>query len=63
LAEVVTQFIVIKNKADKYLWMEFILHGLSEYSLISKKSIQSGVQFSDMISGMMNLDFEDDDLD
>lgn len=63
LAEVVTQFIVIKNKADKYLWMEFVLHGLSEYSLISKKSIQSGVQFSDMISGMMNLDFEDDDLD
>ncbi len=35
---------------------EFLLHGLSAYSLISKKTLGKGHQFSDLLSGMLNMD-------
>ena len=45
--------------------MEFVLHGLSSYSLISKKTIEGKIQFKDLIGSMMNLgqlNLEDDDF-
>ncbi|MDW3649577.1 MAG: magnesium chelatase [Bacteroidia bacterium] len=51
---------------EKYLLMEFVLHGLAEYSLLSKQGLESGLQFKDLLSGMLNIDdfgVDDDDDD
>jgi magnesium chelatase subunit I len=37
------------------LLMEFVLHGLAAYSLISKKVIDNKVEFKDLIGSMMNM--------
>lgn len=37
------------------LLMEFVLHGLASYSLISKKTIEGKIEFKDLIGSMMNL--------
>lgn len=41
--------------------MEFALHGLAEYSLISKHTLTSGLQFKDLLSSMFNLPDKDED--
>lgn len=43
---------------NKYFMMEFLLHGLSEYSLLSKHLLETGMQFKDLFSAV----FKDDDL-
>lgn len=54
------------NERESALLMEFVLHGLSAHSLISKKVIEGKIEFKDLIGSMMNLgqmNFgEDDDL-
>ena len=35
--------------------MEFVLHGLSSYSLISKKVVEGKIEFKDLIGSMMNM--------
>jgi magnesium chelatase subunit I len=40
--------------------MEFVLHGLASYSLISKKMLDGKIQFKDLMGSMMNMNFEDD---
>jgi magnesium chelatase subunit I len=48
------------------LLMEFVLHGLSAYSLISKKIIENKIEFKDLIGSMVNLgssSYRDDELD
>ena len=35
--------------------MEFVLHGLSSYSLISKKIIEGKIEFKDLMGSMLNL--------
>ena len=44
----------LKNipKKDKLFFMEFALHGLAEYSMISKKHITTGLTFKDLLSSM-----------
>ncbi len=55
-------------KADEQqaaLLMEFVLHGLASYSLISKKMIDGKIEFKDLMGSMMNLGnlhFEEDDF-
>ncbi len=52
------------DKQSKFLLMEFALHGLAEYSQISKNNLVKGLQFKDLLSGMFNLprtEEEDDD--
>ncbi len=52
------------NEKENALLMEFVLHGLSAYSMISKKVIEGKIQFKDLIGSMMNLgqmNFEEDD--
>ena len=47
------------------LLMEFVLHGLASYSLISKKVIDGKIEFKDLMGSMMNLgsmNFEEDDF-
>ncbi|MFA0961482.1 magnesium chelatase [Roseivirga sp. BDSF3-8] len=50
----------------RYFLMEFALHGLSEYSQLSKKQILKGTQFKDLLSSMFSMDapgLDDEDED
>lgn len=48
---------------EQYLLMEFVLHGLAEYSLLGKHGLEAGIQFKDLLSGMLNLGDELEDED
>ena len=58
-----------QDKALKLFLMEFALHGLAEYSLISKHFLVKGLQFKDLLTGMFtpprpsSEDEEEDDDD
>ena len=43
------------NEREAALLMEFVLHGLSAYSIISKKMIDGKIEFNDMMGSMINL--------
>lgn len=43
-----------KSETEKFLFMEFVLHGLAEYSLLSKHKLEYGTQFKDMLSSMFS---------
>ncbi|GAA3932409.1 magnesium chelatase [Chitinophaga oryziterrae] len=40
---------------EQLLLMEFVLHGLASYSLISKKVVENETRFSDLLGTMMNF--------
>jgi magnesium chelatase subunit I len=46
-----------RNTSEKEiaLLMEFVLHGLSAYSMISKKVVEGKIEFKDLIGSMMNM--------
>jgi len=39
----------------RYFLMEFALHGLSEFSMLSRKNLVSGTQFKDLLSSLLNV--------
>lgn len=41
--------------------MEFALHGLAEYSQLSKKLLDTGMQFKDLFSSMFDMEAPDED--
>jgi magnesium chelatase subunit I len=43
------------HEAEMALLMEFVLHGLASYSLISKRLIDGRVEFKDLMGSMLNL--------
>ena len=43
------------NEAEAALWMEFVLHGLASYSIISKKMLENKIEFKDLMGSMLNL--------
>lgn len=46
--------------------MEFVLHGLASYSLISKKLVERGIEFKDLMGSMLNIQtsaFDDEEED
>ena len=52
----VKQFYPNAEEKQAALLMEFLLHGLSEFSLISKKGLEAGgYSFGDILGSMMNL--------
>ncbi len=60
----VKQFYPQIDEDQAGLLMEFVLHGLSEFSLISKKGIEKGgYNFTDMLGSMLNMSLGDDDDD
>lgn len=62
LHSTVKQFYPKADDMQAALLMEFLLHGLAEYSLISKKGVESGgYSFADILGSMMNMDFGTDD--
>ena len=52
-----------EDKESMWFLMEFLLHGLSEYSLISRNRLTAGAQFKDLLSSMFTMPSfgEDDD--
>jgi magnesium chelatase subunit I len=56
------------NEKEAALLMEFVLHGLASYSLISKKILETSVEFKDLMGSMLNIqtsaafDEEEDDF-
>jgi magnesium chelatase subunit I len=64
LGALVDKYRTKASKIDRYFLMEFALHGLAEYSMLSKNPLVSGLQFKDLLSGMFTMpDMEDDALD
>ncbi|HEY9007004.1 MAG TPA: magnesium chelatase [Ohtaekwangia sp.] len=63
LNDLINDFHKNQDVATKLFLMEFALHGLAEYSLISKHSLSAGLQFKDLLSSMFTLPRpgEDDD--
>lgn len=67
LEEVVTQLVGMIPENEKEFFMEFALHGLAEYSQLSKRMLDTGLQFKDLFSSMFDMgsgddeEFEDDD--
>ena len=43
------------NEQETAFLMEFVLHGLASFSMISKKIFETRVEFKDLIGSMMNL--------
>ncbi len=54
LKDLANKFARTTNEREELLFMEFVLHGLSEFSMLSKFQIEAGVQFKDMMSSMLN---------
>lgn len=69
LAELIREFHKGKDAQTQLFLMEFALHGLAEFSLISKHNLATGNQFKDLLSSMFTLprpgevDEDEDDQD
>ncbi|MFN3849319.1 MAG: magnesium chelatase [Spirosomataceae bacterium] len=66
LEEIVDMYYPRIGEKDKFFLMEFALHGIAEFSLISKKSLDTGIKFKDLLDSMFDpnkLDFDDEDED
>jgi magnesium chelatase subunit I len=61
LEEVVTQLVQNLAEKEKEFFMEFALHGLAEYSQLSKKLLDTGLQFKDLFSSMFDMGGETDE--
>lgn len=62
LSELVKSKLPNLNENDHVFMMEFALHGLAEYSMLSKKFLEKGLQFKDLLGGMFSMPkFDDDD--
>ncbi len=67
LKDFIKQHMPTVKGEEQLLYMEFLLHGLAEYSQLSKRAlVQGGVQFKDMLGSMFSLpkpgeDDEDDE--
>ena len=55
-----------KSKHEQLFLMEFALHGLAEYSKLSKSALDVGTRFKDLLSGMFTMpdleDLDEEDL-
>jgi magnesium chelatase subunit I len=61
LKSVIKQFHPSLSNNQQLLLMEFLLHGLAEFSLISKSFLDNGFSFADMFNSLFNAEFEDDE--
>ncbi len=61
LKELVRRYFPKEDEKSLYLLMEFALHGMAEFSLISRFRLESGLQFKDILSSMFTMSKEEDD--
>ncbi|MEM0997112.1 MAG: magnesium chelatase [Bacteroidota bacterium] len=64
LADIVRKHHPGTGPAEQFFLMEFLLHGMAEYSLIGKHQLEKGLQFQDLMSGLFsgNLDEDEDEF-
>jgi magnesium chelatase subunit I len=63
LKELVKKFHPKLSANQQLLLMEFVLHGLAEFSQLNKGFLDNGFAFSDMFNSLFNLEPDQDDLD
>jgi magnesium chelatase subunit I len=63
LKDVVKKFHPKLTENQQLILMEFVLHGLAEFSQLSKGFLDNGFAFSDMFNSLFNLQPDDDDVD
>lgn len=61
LMELINNFHPGITEQRRLLLMELTLHGLAEYSQLSKKYLDGGYGFSDMFDSLFNIDSQDED--
>lgn len=61
LQDVVKNYVKPADKNELLLMSEFILHGLAEFSQISKKKLVSNTSFSDLVGSIFNMKNEDEE--
>ncbi|MEO7769335.1 MAG: magnesium chelatase, partial [Ferruginibacter sp.] len=70
LHAIVKKYFKTANDKENALLMEFVLHGLAAFSLISKKVLDGRIEFKDLMGSMLNMgaqsfteeDFNDNDF-
>ena len=64
LTELAKKYFPNDNGKSQLVLMEFVLHGLAEFSMLSKYRLDTSIQFKDMLSSMFTMTSdEDEDLD
>jgi magnesium chelatase subunit I len=63
LKDVIKKFHPNLTENQQLILMEFVLHGLAEFSQLSKGFLDNGFAFSDMFNSLFNLQPDDDDID
>ncbi len=63
LKSVIKQFHPNLTQNQQLLMMEFLLHGLAEFSQLSKSHLDKGYEFKDMFGSLFNASFDEDDED
>jgi len=61
LRSIVKQFHPGLSENQQLLLMEFLLHGLAEFSQVSKAYLDNGYSFKDMLGSLFNASFDDED--
>lgn len=63
LGELVDRYLPSLPKDERYLFMEFVLHGLAEHSMLSRQSMERGMSFKDILNSVFSSSYPDDDED
>ena len=63
LKDLIKKFHPKLSESQQLLLMEFVLHGLAEFSQLNKGFLDNGFAFSDMFNSLFNLEPDEDDLD
>jgi len=54
LEDLVKKYKPDAKDAERFIWMEFALHGLAEHSQLSKQKLVKGVAFKDLFGSLLN---------
>ncbi|HYK75509.1 MAG TPA: sigma 54-interacting transcriptional regulator [Daejeonella sp.] len=63
LKNIIKQFHPGLTENQQYLLMEFLLHGLAEFSQLSKAFLNDGFIFTDMFNSLFSAEFDEGDED
>jgi magnesium chelatase subunit I len=63
LKEVVEQYHPDLTENQQFVYMELLLHGLAEFSLINKSYLDNGYNFADMFNSLFSSGFSEEDDD
>lgn len=61
LSELVKKQFPHENESSHAVLMEFVLHGLTEFSMLSKFRLETSIQFKDMLSSMFTMSSDEEE--